>query len=231
MASWAEVYEYANLLGAKDNDEVRTFTPMRGVPVVHLNEQGDRIVTVMGWGFTDRKPDQKKRLVKNMHARGETVDRLPTWIDAFRHRRGITFANSFNEAEEIATQFDDGAPTGKTWKRQWVNKRKDGKPIILGVIFDVFDVGNGPEYEFAQVTTPANAVIGRITDRMPLVMDESDIELWLGELRAPIEEVKALIRTYEFDPADWDSAPEDLTKKPPVSRKPKKGETDKPRLF
>src|SRR5262249_49805972 len=146
MASWAEVYEYANLLGAKPNDDVKTFTPMRGVPVVHLNEAGDgRLVTVMGWGFTDRAADPRKRRVKNMHARGETVNSKTTWSDAFRYRRGITWAKTFNEGEEIEVQFDDGTPAGKTWTRQWVFKPKNDKPIILGVIYDIFDVGNGPE--------------------------------------------------------------------------------------
>jgi putative SOS response-associated peptidase YedK len=73
MASWAEVYEYANLFGARPNDEVKTFTPMRVVPVVHLGADGERLVTPMTWGFTDRKPEGRRK-PDVMHARGETVD-------------------------------------------------------------------------------------------------------------------------------------------------------------
>jgi putative SOS response-associated peptidase YedK len=230
MASWKEVYEYANLMGARPNDEVVTYTPMKSVGVVHLDKDGERLVTPMVWGFTDRKLEGR-RAVKNMHARGETVHTKTTWSDAFYHRRGITWAKSFNEGKEMMVFDEDGDPTAKTWTQQWTIKPKDGKPIIIGVIYDEFDVGRGPEYEFAQVTVPANAVISPITDRMPLILREEDVELWLGELRAPITEVRELIKTVEFDEAEWDIGPEDPSKKPPTPRKKRKSEIDKPRLF
>lgn len=105
--------------------------------------------------------------------------------------------------------------------RQWTIKRKDGKPPIIGVIYDVFDVGRGDEYEFVQVTTPPNELIAKITNRMLLLLKEEDLDLWLGALRAPTEDVKELIKTYEFDPDEWDISVEDPSKKPPRPRKPK----------
>jgi len=60
MASWAQVHEYASLFGAQVNDEAKVFTPMKAVPVVHLNDNGDRIVTPMMWGFTDRRADGRR---------------------------------------------------------------------------------------------------------------------------------------------------------------------------
>ena len=230
MASWAEVHEYASLIGARENDEVRKYTPMARVGVVHVGENEDRLVTPMVWGFTDRAP-LGRRSIRNMHARGETVDTKQTWADAFRYRRGITWARSFNEGKEHLIFDEDGDPTGKTWTEQWTMKPKNGKPIIIGVIFDTFEVGNGPEYEYVQVTVPANAAILPITDRMPLILSEDEIELWLGELRAPLEDVKALIRTRKFDPAEWDIGPEDPTKKPPRPRKKRRSEIDRPNLF
>jgi putative SOS response-associated peptidase YedK len=223
MASWAEVVEYANLFGASVNDSERLFTPMRAVPVVHLNDgQPPRLATPMVWGFTDRKRNGF-RVPKHMHARGETVDRLPTFAEAFRYRRGITFAKTFNEGKEIDVLYDDGTPNGKKWTQQWVMKPKDGKPIIIAVIYDMFhvDPARGDEFEFVQVTTPANASIEPITDRMPLLLREEDVALWLGETNGSIEDVKALIKTFEFDPAEWDIIIEDPSKKPPRPRKPK----------
>jgi putative SOS response-associated peptidase YedK len=230
MASWAEIVEYSQTFSASPNDVVLTFTPMRRCGVVHLGPDGERLVTPMVWGFTDRR-SEGRRMVKNMHARGETVDTKTTWRDGFRFRRGFTFAKSFNEGKEIPVVDEEGDLTGKTWTQQWTMRPKDGKPVLIGVIYDVFNVGNGEEFEFAQVTVPANAEISRITDRMPLILDEADIELWLGETRAPTEEVKALIRTREFDPAEWEIGPEDPSKKPPRPRKKRKSEIDRPDLF
>lgn len=230
MASWAEIVEYSQAFSASPNDVVLVRTPMRTGGVVHLGPNGERLVTEMNWGFTDRKAEGR-RSVENMHARGETVHTKPTWREAFRYRRGFTFAKSFNEAQEHLVFDADGDPTGKTWKQQWTMSPKDGKPVLIGVVYDVFDVGKGQEFEFAQVTVPANAEISRITDRMPLILEEDDIELWLGELRAPIEDVIELIRTKEFDRAEWNIGPEDPSKKAPVPRKKRPTETEKPTLF
>jgi putative SOS response-associated peptidase YedK len=234
MASWAQVVEYADLFKATPNDDVRVFTPMRAVGVIHLNEAGDKVITPMTWGFTDRRADGR-RTPKHMHARGETVDSKSTWADAFRYRRGIAFAATFNEGEEIPIIDDAGNPTGKTFTRQWTVRRKDGRPVIIGVIYDVFDVGRGNEYEFVQITTPPNEQIAKITDRMLLLLDEDDIELWLGQLRAPIEDVKALIKPRLFNPDEWEIHIEDPSKKPPRPRaprpKPKDRSKDQPDLF
>lgn len=229
MASWREVVEYSQAFSASPNDVVLTHTPMRTCGVVHLGPNGERLVTPMVWGFTDRKPEGR-RAVKNMHARSETVDTKTTWREAFRYRRGFTFAKSFNEGKEMAVFDEDGDPTGKSWTQQWTMKPKDGKPIIIAVIYDVFDVGNGQEFEFAQVTVPANAAIQPITDRMPALLSEDEIEMWLGELRAPMEDVKALLRTQEFNLDEWDIGPEDPTKKPPRPRK-RYDKPEKPDLF
>lgn len=228
MASWREVWEYANLFGARPNDEVRTYTPLHTIGVVHVQEE-ERVVTPMVWGMTDRKPEGRRIPTGVMHARGETIDRK--WSDPFRYRRGITWAKTFNLGKEMMVFDEDGDTTGKYWTQQWTIKPKNDKPIILGVIFDIFDVGKGPEYEFVQVTVPANAILEPISDRMPLILREEDVELWLGELPAPLEDVKALIRTTEFNSDEWDIGPEDPNKKPPRPRKKRRPEVDKPRLF
>jgi len=214
MASWAEVHQFSGLFGARVEDEVRTFTPMRAVPVVHIGASGDRVATPMIWGFTDRRADGR-RVPKHMHARGETVHRLPTFAEAFHLRRGITFAKTFNEGKEYPLTYEDGARTGKSWTQQWTLRHEEGRPAVIGVVFDRFDVGRGAEHEFVQVTVDANQLISAITDRMPLLLEgEEDIALWLGESRAPIEEVMALIRTREFG-SDWEMQVEDPSKKPP----------------
>ncbi|MDP3737508.1 MAG: hypothetical protein Q8R02_08960 [Hyphomonadaceae bacterium] len=92
----------------------------------------------------------------------------------------------------------------------------------------MFDVGRGAEYEFVQVTTPPNDLLAKITDRMLLLLKEEDLDLWLGALRAPLEDVKELIRTYEFNPDEWDVSVEDPNKKSPRPRKPRSEDKSRP---
>lgn len=208
MASWAEIVEYQSAFGvaiAHDN-EILT-TPMRGAPVIFLDPNGDRVVKAMRWGLPDlHKMDF--RVPKHMHARCETIDKLPTFAEAFRLRRGIVLTKTFNEGEEIGNKT-----------RQWKIKPKDNKPIPVAVIFEEVETEEGLQRFFVMCTTKANGLIEQATkqDRMPAIMPQEDWEIWLGETRAPLEDVQALLRTYERDDL-WDIAPEE---KPPSKPKSK----------
>lgn len=219
MASWREVHAFSTILSARPNDdEELTFTPMRTVPVVHLDSDGRRMTSPMVWGFTDHAAEHRRP--RHMHARGETVHQLPTFREAFRRRRGVTWIKTFNEGLEVPVVFTDDTPAGRTWTQQWRIRRLDGRPAIIGVIFDEFDLGNGIEREFVQVTVPANALISEITDRMPLILEEEDLPVWLGEVEASEDQLRALIRTMDFSDR-WEMFVEDPLKKPPRPRKPR----------
>lgn len=220
MATWREVRQFSILLSARLNDdEERTVTPMQSVPVMHLDSDSGRIITPMVWGFTDRLVERRRP--KQMHARGETVHKLPTFRDGFRRRRGVTWIKTFNEGLEVPVVFTDGTPAGKTWTQQWRIRRRDERPAIIGIIYDEFDIGKGIEQEFVQVTVPANALISGITDRMPLILEDEDLPVWLGEVEASEDQVKALIQTMDFSDR-WEMFIENPSKKPPRPRKPKK---------
>ena len=202
-ASWSEVHAFSQPLVVKD--EVVVSTPMRFANIMRLRTeergaargeshspaQGQREMVPMRWGFAAKNHATPSR-PKHMHARSETIDKLPTFKTSFEHQRGILMVHTFNEGEEL--------PNGKT--KQWVITPNDGKPIAIAVIYEEWT--NGPEklLTFIQVTTPANQLISRITDRMPAILQPADWSLWLGERDAPLGEVKAVLRTYE-DAGSW----------------------------
>lgn len=213
MASWREVVAFSQpLAGPAGKEDLVVSTPMRFADILRLNASGDREVVSMRWGFAG-KNDAAPLRPKHMHARCETIDTKPTFAPAFSHGRGILLVHTFNEGEEL--------PSGKT--KQWVITPVDGKPIAIAVICE--DGTNGTEVlpTFIQVTTPANTLISRITDRMPAILPEDDWSTWLGEGRASVEEVKAVLRTFEDDGA-WS-----MTEQAP-SAKTKMRNTS-PRLF
>jgi putative SOS response-associated peptidase YedK len=145
-----------------------------------------------------------------MHARSETIDSLPTFAEAFRHGRGILVVHTFNEGEEL--------PNGKT--KQWVITPKDGKPISIAVICEKWMNGGEMLDTFIQVTTPANAPIAKITDRMPAILRDEDWATWLGETDASQADVKAILRTIEDD-GNWTMTEQESTRKASKSVKPK----------
>jgi putative SOS response-associated peptidase YedK len=204
MASWRQVYEYSMAFTPSDGalsapgaaDDTITATPMRMASIIYLDATGQRQVQQMRWGFADLKASNPNR-PKHMHARAETIDKLPTFRDSFEHRRGILLVKTFNEGEEL--------PSGKT--KQWVITPKDGAPVALAVIYEEWIRDDVSLLTFIQVTTPANPLITPVTDRMPAVLRPKDWSTWLGENNATPAEAKALLQTYD-DGGGWEIAPQ-----------------------
>ena len=191
MMSWRALHALADLVGAGDAaDEVQTVTPMRFAAVIRLDGAGRREVVPMRCGLVDRRSKTPLERPKHMHARAETIDTLPTFRDAFAHARGLVVVKTFNEGEEIS-------PT-KTL--QHTITPNDGKPLAIAVVFEEWvNRSEGSLLTFCMVTTPANALIARVTDRMPAIIKPEDWAKWLGETPASLSEIKALLVPYEGD--------------------------------
>ncbi len=194
MSSWQEVHAFSQpLVMAPDVDEVVTITPMRFANVMRLNARGERELVTMRWGFAG-KDDMNPSRPKHMHARAETVDTLRTFADAFVYRRGILMVRTFNEGEEL--------PNGKT--RQWTITPADQQPIAIAVIGEPWTNGAETLETFVMVTTPANPLIGKITDRMPAILPRETWPAWLGETDA---DAKAVLQAFD-DSGMWTMLPQ-----------------------
>ena len=215
MATWAEVVAFSQpLTKGPSNAPEETATPMRWAPVMHLDAAGERTMTQMRWGFSKVGRDGKER-PDIMHARDDKV-LLPFWRKHLEARRGLLIVTSFNEGEEVPTLNRDGSPTGKTKTVQWTIRPKDGSRLAIAVLYREIERAVGPVLEFVMCTTRANQgisefVTGDPDKRMAAVVAEDDIPLWLGELRAPMEDVRDVLRTYEDDGA-WDMTRQGKTK-------------------
>jgi len=192
MASWREVVAFSQPLTAiSENEPVTVSTPMRTAKVLRLGDDGKRELAPMRWGLS--KPENTSFKPDHMHARAETIDTRPTFAESFAERRGLVLVETFNEGEE--------QPGGKT--KQWVIRPKDRKPIAIAVIWDEWVGDAGSEATFVMVTTPPNALIGRITDRMPAILRQEDWPVWLGERDAATTAIKGLLRTFDEEGA-WE---------------------------
>jgi putative SOS response-associated peptidase YedK len=204
--SWQDVHAFSQPIVASDDPgEIVVATPMCLAKVMRLNADGERELVSMRWGFAGKDEINPAR-PKHMHARAETIERLPTFAQSFAQARGILMVRTFNEGEEL--------PNGKT--KQWVITPSDAQPIGIAVICEQWE--NGPQTldTFVMVTVPPNALISRITDRMPAILPRETWAAWLGETQASTAEAKGLLQTYE-DGGSWN-----MTEQPSSrSRKPK----------
>lgn len=208
MATWSQVVAFSQPLtveadrAAGGGGEEITATPMRTAQIMRLNADGEREMAPMRWGFSNHRSTDPRR-PDHMHARCETIDTRPTFAESFRLRRGILPVRTFNEGEEVGKKTV-----------QWTITPKDQRPIAIAVIWEEWVNGDLRLLTFVQVTTPANALISAITDRMPAILPDEDSQaLWLGETRAPLDEVKALLTTYDSGDA-WTMEREVRTPRP-----------------
>jgi len=212
MASWEDVVAFSQPLAATaEGAPVTVSTPMRMAKVMRLGEDGKRELVSMRWGFS--KHGAANFRADHMHARGETVDSKPRFCDAFGERRGILMVETFNEGEEL--------PSGKT--KQWTIRPKDRKPLAIAVIWEEWQGETQTIPTFIQITVPANALVSKITDRMPAILRQEDWPVWLGERDAKLSEVKALLRTFD-DEGNWEISEQGAAK--PAKTPPQKTQMD-----
>ena len=216
MMSWRDVHSLSDLIGRplEAGPGAEDFkTPMRFADVIRLDAAGKRQVSSMRWGSASLRAKTPGDRPEHMHARGETIDELPTFRGAFKHARGIVLTKTFNIGEEL--------PNGKI--KQWTLTPRDGQPIALGVIWERWTNREAELLTFVMVTTQANAQIARLDDRMPFVLRPDQWAAWLGETPATAAELKAMIGPFE---GDWSMEPQTVAKRP-VPR----SHADEPTLF
>jgi putative SOS response-associated peptidase YedK len=208
--TWQQVHAFSQPLIVDRPDELVVSTPMRPAYILRLDQGGQRIMVPMRWGFSgvnDKTPSKPRHI----HARGETIDTLRTFAQAFQEARGILMVATFNEGEEVGSKT-----------KQWVITPKDRLPIAIAVICEQWTNGTEALDTFVMATTPPNALIARITDRMPAILPRETWGTWLGEIQAPLADVKELLRTY-VDGGNWTMEPQQPSRpsrpsKPPSSQ-------------
>ena len=157
---------------ANDLPEVPNYNVCPTVQVhTATSDDGTRHLRPMRWGFVPqwyKKPNDGPLLI---NARAETIADKPAFRTAARERRCLIPATGFYEW----TKTPEGA------RLPWYITRKDGALLVFAGIWQAWDKGEDPLATCAIVTTGANAAVGSIHHRMPVVLEPADWALWLGE--------------------------------------------------
>lgn len=93
-----------------------------------------------------------------------------TWQDSMEHRRCIIPVSSFFEAHHSETM--PSPKTGKPLKRQYEFRVPGEDVILIGGIWR--------DDRFSMVTTDANSDMALVHHRMPLIVRQDELSVWLG---------------------------------------------------
>src|SRR5579863_1624484 len=136
--------------------------------IVRLNAEGELYASLAKWGFA---PGWMKDASKaQINARGETVAEKPMFRSAFKRERCLVLLDGFYEWDRSVKP-----------SQPYFFHRKDAAGFAAAGIWASRDKEDGSqEQTYAVITTGPNKVMEPIHDRMPVILNESDFEIWLS---------------------------------------------------
>ncbi|MBS0289642.1 MAG: SOS response-associated peptidase [Proteobacteria bacterium] len=146
----------------------------------------DKIPQLMHWGFSPfwNKDNKFKEMI---NARSESVQEKPMFRKAFKEHRCVVIASGYYEWQEVVVDKE-------IIKKPFYISIKDDKPLILAAIWDRCEKENGlVQTGFTFLTTSPNAFVKQYHLRMPVVIDDTNVELWLSE-QASLSELEKLFK-------------------------------------
>ena len=170
--------------------------PTQGVAAV-LEEAGQRRLEVLRWGLIPPWADDPGIGSRMINARSETAPGKPSFRRAFRERRCLIPADGFYE-----WQRTNGA------KQPYYIHMEDGRPFAFAGLWESWSKGGEGEVRTCTIlTTGANALVGEVHDRMPVILAHDAYDVWLDPA-SERDELTGLLAPY----------PEDEMEAYPVSR-------------
>ncbi len=150
----------------------------------------DRETVLVRWGFLPSWVDDPKGFPLLINARAETAAGKASFKAAMRHRRTLVPASGFYEWQREGRQRPQA---------YWVRPR-DGGIIGFGGLMETYSSADGSEIDTGAIlTTRANAAIGHIHHRMPVVIRPADFERWLNCRAGEPRDVFDLLESVEED--------------------------------
>lgn len=136
-------------------------------------ETGKRNLDLLSWGLVPHWTDDLKSAKRPINARAETLATTPMFRDAFAKRRTLIPAVAFYEWK----------PDGAGRKQPYAIARRDRDMMAFAGVWEGWRSKMGTVIRsFSIITTSANTTMAPIHDRMPVIIDQADWPVWLGEV-------------------------------------------------
>ncbi len=155
------------------------------LPEAHAVRRLDRL----RWGLVPpwaKEPGVGARMI---NARSETVATNPSFRSAFRRRRCLIPADGFYEWQ----QRERG-------KQPFYMRMQDGLPFAFAGLWEHWEGPQGARLETCTIlTTEPSDLLRPVHNRMPVILDPGDWDLWLDPTVHDPERLDPLLRPYPSD--------------------------------
>ncbi|OZA14958.1 MAG: hypothetical protein B7X94_00150 [Hydrogenophilales bacterium 17-62-8] len=165
----AVIAERFGLAWALDVPPHYNIAPGQMIPVVRDAEQG-RELALLKWGLIPSWAKDASIGTRLINARGETLGDKPAFRNAYRRRHCLIPADAFYEWKAIAGR-----------KQPYCIRMRDHALFGMAGLWEHWAAPNGQVVESCTIiTVDANALVGELHDRMPLILAPGDYDAWLA---------------------------------------------------
>jgi putative SOS response-associated peptidase YedK len=162
--------------------------PTQRVPVIRQNpKEPIRELSLVRWGLIPSWARDPSVAAKMINARSETAGTKPAFRDALKSRRCLIPADAFYE----------WLRTRKA-KQPYCFEVNDGQLFAFAGIWDRWRNPSGNPVETCSIlTTTPNAVTSAVHDRMPVILDPDNYDLWLDPGMRDVSVASDLLKPYD----------------------------------
>ncbi|MFH7027244.1 MAG: SOS response-associated peptidase [Heteroscytonema crispum UTEX LB 1556] len=138
------------------------------------------------WGLIPSWAKDPSMGAKLINARAETVAEKRSFRSAFKRRRCLIVADGFYEWQHQEKK-----------KQPFYIRLQDGQPFGFAGLWEQWKSPSGEEIDSCTiVTTEANELMRSLHDRMPVILNPQDYDLWLNPEVQDSEALQKLLRPY-----------------------------------
>lgn len=167
--------------------------PTQEAAVVRVEHPGEpRQLALLRWGLIPYWAKEASIGNRMINARSEGVADKPAFKWNFRKQRCLIPTDGFYEWKKVAGG-----------KQPYLIRRKDGKPFAFAGLWARWkDPERGPLDTFTILTTSPNELIKPLHDRMPVILEPKDFDLWLDPKIEDPERLQPLLAPADPDPME-----------------------------
>ena len=159
--------------------------PTQPVATVLQTSARERQFQLLRWGLIPAWAKDATMGSRLINARAETVAEKPSFRSAFRHRRCLVIADGFYEWRR-----QDGK------KQPFYFRMQNQQPFAFAGLWEHWQDPKGEAINSCTIlTTEANELLQQIHERMPVILNPKDYDMWLDPTMQ-IEQLQQLLQPY-----------------------------------
>jgi putative SOS response-associated peptidase YedK len=171
--------------------------PTNHMPVIAQRNNACQ-VQMMRWGLVPHWSKDGKTEYSTFNAKAETLHTSKLFAPYFKSARCIIPADGFFEWKTFTAEtVVRGKPKLVEQKQKMFIRMKDRAPFMMAGLFSVWKNASGEEFPtYTIITTSPNELVSEIHNRMPVILDSKNYDVWLDRGMNDVEFLRTLLVPY-----------------------------------